>query len=242
MRFSILEAKILNIFNMQNPGYFIENNVFSVSECNNLVGLLSELNNRKQNTSKRKQAGARHLMSNTQIVEFAKDSRLVSFAEKLLGNKANPFRATLFDKSLLNNWLVTWHQDTALPLKSYFDNKEWGPWSKKEGILYAHAPTWALSQIVALRIHLDESTSENGPLKIIPFSHLLGVLSDEEVLSYSKSNSSIECLVDKGGVLAMSPLLIHCSSKAKSETPRRVLHIEYTTNLELATNISLALA
>jgi ectoine hydroxylase-related dioxygenase (phytanoyl-CoA dioxygenase family) len=227
---------------MQSLGYFIENNVFSVNECDSLVDLLTELNNHKQNVNKRKQAGARHLMSSTQIVEFAKDSRLVNFAEKFLGNKVIPFRATLFDKSLLNNWLVTWHQDTALPLKSFFNDNAWGPWSKKGDILYAHAPTWALSQVVALRIHLDESTNENGPLKIIPYSHLLGVLSDEEVLSYSKSNSSIECLVEKGGVLAMSPLLIHCSSKVKSNNPRRVLHIEYTENLELATNISLAIA
>ncbi|MBK7992870.1 MAG: phytanoyl-CoA dioxygenase family protein [Blastocatellia bacterium] len=227
---------------MQNPGYFIEKNIFSASECDDLTNILSQANRTKLQTSKRKQAGARHLMSNTQIAKVAKDKRLINFAEKLLGNKANPFRATLFDKSLLNNWLVTWHQDRALPLKSYFDDKAWGPWSKKEGVLYAHAPTWALSQIVALRIHLDAATSENGPLKIIPCSHLLGILSDKEVLSYSKSNSSIECLVDKGGVLAMSPLLIHCSSKAKSDKPRRVLHIEYAINLELATNISLALA
>ncbi len=227
---------------MQNSGYFIENTVFSASECDNVINLLAEVNNSKYKVNKRKQAGARHLMSNPHIAKVAEDKRLINFAEKFLGKKAIPFRATLFDKSLLNNWLVTWHQDTALPLKSYFDDKAWGPWSKKEGILYAHAPTWALSQIVALRLHLDAATSENGPLKIIPYSHLLGVLSDEEVLSYSKSSSSIECLVDKAGVLAMSPLLIHCSSKAKSDNPRRVLHIEYTTNLELAANISLAIA
>lgn len=227
---------------MQDSGYFIENNVLSVAECDRLIDILSQVSNTTSQSSKRKQAGARHLMSNPQIAAIAQNTSLVNLAEKCLGKKAIPFRATLFDKSLLNNWLVTWHQDTALPLKSYFDDKSWGPWSKKEGILYAHAPTWALSQVVALRIHLDAATSENGPLKIIPYSHLLGVLSDEEVLSYSKTSSFIECLVDKAGVIAMSPLLIHCSSKAKSDNPRRVLHIEYATDLELAANISLAIA
>ena len=31
---------------------------------------------------------------------------------------AQPFRATLFDKSASANWLVVWHQDTALPMRA----------------------------------------------------------------------------------------------------------------------------
>ena len=37
-------------------------------------------------------------------------------AQEVLGRAALPFRATLFDKSPTPNWLVVWHQDTALPL------------------------------------------------------------------------------------------------------------------------------
>jgi hypothetical protein len=35
-----------------------------------------------------------------------------------LGGSAIPFRATLFEKTPGANWLIPWHQDTALPLGS----------------------------------------------------------------------------------------------------------------------------
>jgi hypothetical protein len=49
-------------------------------------------------------------------------------------------------------------------------------------------------------------------------------------------------LVPQGGVLAMRPLLIHSSSKARTPDPRRVLHIEYAESLDLAPGILLAIA
>lgn len=125
---------------------------------------------------------------------------------------------------------------------SRFDNLAWGLWSKKSGVLYAHAPTNVLNNIIALRIHLDASTSVNGSLKVIPGSHKLGVLSESAIVDYANSQNYIECIVGRGGVLAMSPLLIHASSKVLSNEPRRVLHIEYTDSLEIADNIKLAVA
>jgi hypothetical protein len=40
----------------------------------------------------------------------------------------------------------------------------------------------------------------------------------------------------------MRPLLIHASSKARNNEPRRVLHIEYADSLDLAPGIRLAIA
>ncbi len=57
-----------------------------------------------------------------------------------------------------------------------------------------------------------------------------------------KSHDGIECTVARGGVLAMRPLLIHASSKARVEDPRRVLHIEYSDSLDLAPGIRLTVA
>ena len=112
----------------------------------------------------------------------------------------------------------------------------------KAGILYAHAPAWALARVLALRVHLDPSTGENGPLRVIPGSHLNGVLTDDEILDLARTQKKIECLVPRGGVLAMRPLLIHSSSKALGPEPRRVLHIEYADNLALGPGLRLAIA
>ena len=108
------------------------------------------------------------------------------------------------------------------------------------GVIYAHAPSWALSRVVALRVHLDASTCENGPLRVVPGSHLNGVCSDADVLDVANSRDEVECPAPRGGVLAMRPLLIHSSSKCLSDEPRRVLHIEYADSLDLAPGINLA--
>ena len=157
----------------------------------------------------------------------------------MLGPQAFPFRATIFDKSKDANWLVVWHQDTALPLQYRLDVPGWGPWSKKEGIPYAHAPAEVLSHVLALRIHLDDSTADNGPLKVLPGTHLLGVLDDNRIDELSEQIAPLECLIPRGGVLAMRPLLVHASSKSHGEIPRRVLHIEYAASDSIAMPLQL---
>ena len=181
-------------------------------------------------------------MANRAVAALASDPRLLVIARKILGTQAVPFRATLFEKSGRANWLVAWHQDTALPLAHSFDAPGWGPWSEKAGIRYAHAPAWALSRIVAIRVHLDASTKDNGPLRVIHGSHAAGVLTDREVIEYVRTHSQTDCPVPQGGVLTMRPLLIHASSKARVEDPRRVLHIEYADTLDPAPGIRLAIA
>ena len=221
---------------MKDTGFWIKKNILSRQECDSLAEALS------RSRVGRGRAGIRHLMSHPAVVEVANDRRLLRIAQRALGEGAVPYRATLFEKSGRANWLVVWHQDTALPLASRHESPEWGPWSKKAGILYAHARGWALMRVLALRIHLDASTIENGPLRVIPGSHAAGVLSDEEVFSMARRLEPVDCLVAHGGVLAIRPLLIHSSSKARADAPRRVLHIEYADSLTLVENIHLAVA
>jgi ectoine hydroxylase-related dioxygenase (phytanoyl-CoA dioxygenase family) len=169
-------------------------------------------------------------------------ARLVSIARSALGNGAFAFRATLFDKSPEANWLVAWHQDTALPLREKREQAGWGPWSVKDGVIYAHAPATALSQVLALRVHLDDSTAENGPLRVLPGTHTIGVLSDEELHDVSSKTAGVDCTVSRGGVVVMRPLLVHASSKSQSEKPRRVLHIEYSAVTGFDDGLELAIA
>ncbi len=224
----------MRLMRLAEDGFEIEATGFSNQECDACIAALSN--------ARRSRAGARHLMKNPAVAQLAADPRLLVMVQAILGEMAVAFRATLFEKTSKANWLVAWHQDTALPMESAFDAPGWGPWSQKEGVLYAHAPAWALSRVVALRVHLDASTSENGPLRVVPSSHKAGVLSDENVLDYVRTHRHVECTVPKGGVLAMRPLIIHASSKAHILRPRRVLHIEYADSLVLDEGILLAIA
>jgi hypothetical protein len=193
-------------------------------------------------SSERSRAGIRHAMCHESVAALARDPRLLEIAEGILGSGAFPFRATLFDKSPDSNWLVVWHQDTALPLLSRREAPGWGPWSVKKGVIYAHAPATALFQILSLRVHVDDSSSSNGPLRVLPRTHFLGVLDDAKIQELSAAIPAFDCVVPAGGLLAMRPLIVHSSSKSQSQAPRRVLHIEYTTTRYMGSGLELAIA
>ncbi len=218
---------------MIDLGFRIENTVFSGEECQHFLESLH------QDCSL--QAGTRNLMAHSTVSAIALNARMMEIASSFLGLSVTPFRATLFEKSAKTNWLVSWHQDIALPLMKRNSSSEWGPWSEKAGILYAQAPFWALKRVVALRLHLDKTTQENGALRVIPSSHEFGVLSHEAIGEMTKRGNAVTCEVEAGGVMAMSPLLIHASSKMSVDQTRRVLHIEYADSLEL-NGIQLAIA
>jgi ectoine hydroxylase-related dioxygenase (phytanoyl-CoA dioxygenase family) len=221
---------------LNKNGFAVIHDVFSSEECS---CILDHLSNWKIGRSR---AGTRHLMACPAVSSLANDTRLITLASTALSEPAIPYRATLFEKSPKSNWLVVWHQDTALPLCKKIDGAEWGPWSCKAGVTYAHAPSWALKKLITLRVHLDPCAPENGPLRVIPGSHQTGVLTDIEIGTITKTQASAECVVPAGGVLLMKPLIIHASSKSKSKTPRRVLHIEYAPQSGIGTGIHLAVA
>ncbi|MFN0058923.1 MAG: phytanoyl-CoA dioxygenase family protein [Planctomycetota bacterium] len=187
-------------------------------------------------------AGARHLMRIPRVRQFAEDPRLLRIAAQFVGSSPTPFKATLFDKSRDANWLVAWHQDTALPVRQQVGAPGWGPWSMKSGVLYAHAPDDVLQQIVALRIHLDDSTHDNGPLRVLPQTHVCGRLTDEQISELAREITPVQCVVDAGGVIAMRPLLLHASSKSQTTAPRRVLHLEYAGSAGRGAGVELAIA
>jgi len=175
----------------------------------------------------RSRAGARHLLAEPTVARLARDPRLASIASQALGHEAIPFRATLFDKSQRANWLVVWHQDTALPLRARREFPGWGPWSNKAGVHYAHAPAEALSRVIALRLHLDDSRGDNGPLRVLPGTHRMGVLTDAQIQDLLHRATPVECLTTAGGVVAMRPLL--------------VIHIEYAASEHVGQGLALAI-
>ncbi len=231
----IEECKAVSL-GVANNGYAIVPQVLIADEIEYLLPDIQRL------SSNRSRAGVRHLLSNPAVAKLATDRRMLGIAQSILGNDAFPFKATLFDKSPNSNWLITWHQDTALPLREKQETPGWGPWSTKERIIYAHAPASALERVVALRLHLDSSDQENGPLRVVPGSHRHGVLSDQQVETIVGKIKHVTCLIEQGGVIVMRPLIVHASSKSQSDKPRRVLHIEYATPNAVAAQLQLATA
>jgi hypothetical protein len=219
---------------MDDAGHAVIEGVFRAEELAPIVSALDG------HLATRSRAGARHVLALPEIRALADDRRLIDLAAAFVG-PAQPFRATLFDKSASANWLVVWHQDTALPMRAQVDAAGWGPWSTKAGIVYAHAPASALARVVALRVSLDPSTDANGPLRVLPGTHVHGLLDEAAVERLARDVPPVSCTVGAGGVVAMRPLVLHASSKSTSEARRRVLHIEYAAATRFPPGLDLAI-
>jgi ectoine hydroxylase-related dioxygenase (phytanoyl-CoA dioxygenase family) len=98
----------------------------------------------------------------------------------------------------------------------------------KAGVLHVQPPAEVMSGILAIRLHLDESGLDNGPLRVIAGSHREGRLSAEEIARREKGNC-VTCAVPKGGALLIRPLLLHASSACAIPKSRRVIHLEFAT-------------
>ena len=112
IRSSSTEESLSWLEPIQELGFTI---VPGVLEATDIDGLLEELS---RADLPRSRAGVRHAMRLPAVAAIAQEARMMGIARENLGRDAFPFRATLFDKSPAANWLVVWHQDTALPLLS----------------------------------------------------------------------------------------------------------------------------
>ena len=133
-------------------------------------------------------------------------------------------QCTFFNKSPTSNWFVAYHQDRSIPVSSSVSATDWSGWSQKEGMTFVHGPDEVLAQMIAVRLHVDDCTQNNGPLRVIPGSHLTGTLSPQDIAVLRESSDEQPLLVGKGGVVVMQPLLLHASSKSNTIENRRVLH------------------
>ena len=156
-------------------------------------------------------------------------SRLSDLAADLSGRQARMVRILAFDKTPETNWGVPWHQDRTISVKQRVEMDGFGPWSVKAGVPHVAPPQTLLESMFSLRLHLDDSGPDNGPLKVIPGSHRLGRLPVRQVLDLGAREEPMSCLARAGDVLAMKALTVHASDPARVPTHRRVLHLDFST-------------
>lgn len=208
--------------NFDRDGFAIIDNALTSDECDSLIEVLAVLP-REAN-----RGGIRNLIDHAAIASLVNNPSIVQPVQQILGHTAFAFKATLFEKTPDANWLVTWHQDTFIPLASRVDLPGWSGWCVKAGMIHARPPVAMMELVLAVRVHLDASTLQNGSLRVVPASHTRGYLSDAEIVNSSAESNSVTCLVSRGGLLLMRPLLLHASSKSVLPEPRRVIHFEFS--------------
>lgn len=174
-------------------------------------------------------AGTRNLLREPSCRQLAEDlQRRVPLAVFLSG-APHAVQCTAFAKTPQRNWLVSLHQDLMIPVdeECIAIDPALPAWSEKEDVLYTQAPVEVLAALVAVRVHLDACGATEGPLRVVPGSHAHGILDAEAASTMRESCGEIVCTAPLGSALVMRPLLLHASSKATSNRPRRVLHFVF---------------
>lgn len=169
-------------------------------------------------------AGTRELLSFDWAQQFARQLRDLSPLAAVLRDSRTAIQCTYFAKLSSRNWLVALHQDLSIPVAERAANAPCRAWSEKEGTWFCQPPADFLARLVAVRVHLDDSTEANGPLRVVPGSHRLGRIAAHEVAAYRRRLGEVACIAPRRSLIAMRPLLLHASSKSTSAASRRVLH------------------
>ncbi len=162
-----------------------------------------------------------------EVLRLCSMNCLRSLAEQVLGAGAFMVRSLLFDKNPAANRKVAWHQDLTIAVRERREIAGYGPWSVKAGIQHVQPPAAVLEHMITLRLHLDDCGAKNGALKVLPASHLAGKLTNAEIQRLSGKFSPTTCVVRRGGVLLMRPLLLHSSDRVEQPEHRRVIHLEF---------------
>lgn len=170
----------------------------------------------------------RNLLAVPAVRDLASSRPVREIIGTVLGSGCFAVRGILFNKTQRSNWKVVWHQDLTIAVRERRDVNGFGPWTVKAGVLHVQPSTEVMHRILAIRLHLDASGPDNGPLRVIPGSHKAGRLSTEQIANWQKADC-VTCTVPSGGALLMRPLLLHASSACVVPRPRRVIHLEFAS-------------
>lgn len=171
--------------------------------------------------------GVGGLISHPTVLQLLLHRQLGAYLWSVVGRELVAVKATLFDKMLESNWRVQWHQDRVIAIRERMHVAGYGPWSMKAGIPHVEPPDSVLEQMLAVRVYLDDSGPDNGPLRVIPGSHESGKLVENVLQQLVATATPVALHVTKGTLLIMRPLLVHSLSPARAAEHRRVLHIEF---------------
>ena len=189
-----------------NDGFLTLQSVLDADSCQTLSSRLR--------IEGRHSAGARNLLRDDRMRKLAASLQSRLGQDGLLPHTHRPVQCTYFEKSVDRNWIVPMHRDESIPVAARVAHAELQGWSVKDGTLHVVAPASLLARLVAVRIHLDDCSEDDGPLCVIPGSHRRD----------TAGAAPVTCTASRGDALVMSPLLLHASSKATGQSRRRVLH------------------
>jgi hypothetical protein len=156
---------------------------------------------------------------------------VVKFLQHVMGKRFGLVRVLFFDKPPAQTWSLPWHKDLTIAVRdNRLHSTRFCHPTTKAGVPHIEAPQDLLENMVTVRIHLDDVSMTNGPIRVQPGSHLTGKLA-----SFDESGGQT-MVARRGDVLCIRPLVAHCSLPSAKDTQehRRILHLEFAGTPTLA--------
>ena len=156
------------------------------------------------------------------VVELVRAPVLRDALREVLGEAAGVTRVLYFDKPPGHSWALPWHKDYSIAVEGHGNTTCFTKPTVKAGVPHVVAPKELLDRMLTVRVHLDDATTENGALRVIPGSHRNYHQKDDT----PREAVTLNCRA--GDVLLMRPLITHASGHSKPEVGmhRRILHLE----------------
>lgn len=218
-------------------GYVVLHDVFPAPIVDQLATELSKTLGCAQDEAEaiRSRAGSVYAARNVLALcpatrEVWRRPQLVALLREVLGPKPGLVRALFFDKPPERTWALPWHKDLTIAVRdNQLPTTQFCKPTTKAGVPHVEGSREVLESMLTLRIHLDDVTEENGPLRVMPGSHRTGK-------EFVASDEICSILVGRGDVLAMRPLIAHSSPASHPTTNqhRRILHLEFSGQAHLA--------
>lgn len=227
---------MINKKDLHAKGYAILENIFTEIEIEKLLNVI-KLSDKKNSTFRKSEdlfAIRQFLNEIPHALPVILNQKFQTIIKDFLGDNLFIVKSIYFDKPQKSNWFVSYHQDLTISVNKKISDKNYGPWTIKQNQFSVQPPEAVLDSIYTIRIHLDDTDENNGALKVIPGSHLKGILRPEMINRNVENEET--CIVPKGGIMIMRPLLMHSSGRTTNGKQRRVIHLELS-NFELSNDL-----
>jgi len=212
---------------LQENGYSIVHNLYSDNEISKILACIQNATYDDTSVSRTKDIFAiRQLIKKTpELKRLLFNSNMKKLVHELFESEYFITKAIYFDKPATSNWFVAYHQELSISVDKKSEIENYNNWTYKKGQYGVQPPLKILEETITIRIHLDDTNKNNGALRVIPKSHLQGILRKES--DDYKKEAEYCCEVNKGGAMLMKPLTLHASDRTTNGKQRRVIHLEF---------------
>lgn len=171
---------------INSEGFTIINNVYSKNEIEKLIFLIENVtkNTSKNETFRKSQdlfAIRQFHKEIPETLDFIFNQNLKDIIEDIFGKGYFITKSIYFDKPEKSNWFVGYHQDLTISVNKKTEVENFENWTVKQNQFAVQPPREILENNFTIRIHIDQTTKDNGALKVINTSHSKGIVRIENV-------------------------------------------------------------